>query len=195
MLINIWCVVKNLQLDWFRWWWCLHTPKRAGVEYSMSFSIYSLVHKFWLINYDIRLYVSILENLCFDSVLLVTGRKKWLHTNLIYPREHKLPVSFSQLQLNLAVSQLPFHVLLLQCHPSLTSKSDCRRRRKHWPNGTSLLHLLWTWPRDLGIQRLSVLLLFWYEVIRLKFNNLRLRLSANQLDNQWSHTRIHKPSR
>jgi len=26
----IWCVVKDLQLDWAPWWWCLKTSKRLG---------------------------------------------------------------------------------------------------------------------------------------------------------------------
>jgi hypothetical protein len=165
--------VKNLQLDWSPWWWSLYIPKNAVVESNMLFNIHSVVHKFWIINRGFR------KSVFRDSVFHFWQVQKCDCTQiwstlvnrgcLSHPPNCSLTWQDAAAN-SCSVSPVPsitdFWIWLLQTEKTLAES--------HGPSASTL-----NMARGLRQSKTFSSPSFWYEVVRLKFHNLRLRLSAN----------------
>jgi hypothetical protein len=172
--------VKNLQLDWSLWGWSLYTQKCAGVESNVLFSIHNVVHMFCLISRRFR------KSVFLDSVLQLWQVQKsgctQIWSTLAYTSCLSHPPNYSLTWQDAAAISRPvtpvpsitdFWIWLLQTEKILTEL-----------HGTSAPTL--NMAMGLRLPKTFSYASFCYEVIRVKFHNLRLRLSANQC----SHTRI-----
>jgi hypothetical protein len=171
--IIIWCVAKNLQLHWSLWWWSLYTPKSAGVESNMLFNIHSVVHKFWSISRRFK------KSVFRDSVFNLWQVQKSGCTQIWFTLANTSCLSHPSncsltwqdaAAISRSVTPLPsitdFWIWLLQTEKTLTEL--------HGPSASTL-----NMVRGLRQSKTFCSASFCYEVIRLKFHNLRLRLSAN----------------
>jgi len=174
--------VKHLQLDWSPWWWAQYTPKSAGVESNTLFNIRSVVHKFWLlsrrfkkigVSWQCIFHLWQVQKSCCTKIWPTLANTSCLS----HPPNCSLTWQDAA-AISRPVTPLPSitdsWIWLLQTEKTLAEL--------HGPSAPSILNM----ARGLRLSNTFSSASFWYEVIRLKFHNLRLRLSANHC----SHTRI-----
>ena len=171
--------MKNLLLDWSPWGWSLYIQKSPEVESDMLFNTHSVVHKFCLISRRFR------KSLFLDSVFQLWQVRKsgctQIWSTLAYTSCLSHPSNCSltwqdAAAISRSVTPVPsitdFWIWLLQTKKTLAELRG--------PSASTL-----NMAGGIKLSKTFSSASFWYEVIRLKFHNLRLRLSANQCSHTW----------